>query len=140
MDERLIAEADALIRDSGDHHFYTVYNHLLGKEVDPRELYLSVGFFLNGRGRHATIKPWTAIKAWDSEKLLEKLKRDTGRGSQGARGDFPYYRETVKLVLNTHLPTKWLAVDQETGHTWQGTASGYWIRSKKKVVIEEDDQ
>ena len=44
------------------------------------------------------------------------------------RNGFPYSKETVKLVLDTHLPTKWLAVDTETGDVWRGNDEGKWAR------------
>lgn len=34
-------------------------------------------------------------------------------------------RDTQKLTLDTKCPSKWLAVDLETGDVWRGTASGW---------------
>lgn len=33
------------------------------------------------------------------------------------------------LVLTTKVPSKWLAVDLETGEFWQGTPEGSWTRA-----------
>lgn len=69
----ILNEADKLLEDSHDRHFHTVYDYLLGKETDPNQLWSSVGYFLHGRGRHASIKPWR------NEEQREELKRVTGR-------------------------------------------------------------
>lgn len=73
MADDLLDRADALLKDSHHHHFHTVYDHLIGKEVDLEELWLSVGYFLHGRGQHASFPPWR------NEEQLAQLKRDTGR-------------------------------------------------------------
>ncbi len=49
------------------------------------------------------------------------------------RNNLPYREETIKLTLNTHVPTKWLAVDTETGDAWQGTPEGNWTRFRGTV-------
>jgi hypothetical protein len=59
--------------DSHDKHFQVVYGHLIGKQVDPMELWMGVGYFVHGTGRHANLKPWT------SQVELDKLLQDTGR-------------------------------------------------------------
>ena len=72
MDD-LLQRADKMLVDSHETHFYAVYDHLLGKEVDSKQLWLSVGYFLHGRGCHSTIKPWR------NEEQREQLLQDTGR-------------------------------------------------------------
>lgn len=42
------------------------------------------------------------------------------------RNGFPYHEDPVELKLTTHLPTKWLTIDQETGDVWEGTETGSW--------------
>jgi hypothetical protein len=54
------------------------------------------------------------------------------------RNGFPYQKKTVRLVLDTCLPTKWLAVDLETGDVWRGNTEGKWARFKGTVEVEED--
>jgi hypothetical protein len=41
--------------------------------VSPNQLWLSVGYFIHGRGCHSTIKPWR------NEKQRKQLLQDTGR-------------------------------------------------------------
>jgi hypothetical protein len=53
------------------------------------------------------------------------------------RNGFPYSEELVSLVIETHLPTKWLFVDQETGDVWQWNpnknGTGGWSRAHEEV-------
>ncbi len=72
MDD-LLERADEILKDSHHTHFYTVHDHLLGKEVDSNQLWLSAGYFLYGIGTNATIKPWK------NEEQREQLLQDTGR-------------------------------------------------------------
>lgn len=72
MDD-VLRRADEILKDSHHTHFYAVYDHLLGKEVDTRQLWLSVGYFLYGNGQLATIKPWR------NEEQRVQLLQDTGR-------------------------------------------------------------
>ncbi len=68
-----LSKADEMLKDSADNHFQTVLAHLNGKEVDPIQLWLSVGYFLFGIGRHATIKPW------NNKEQRDQLLYDTHR-------------------------------------------------------------
>ena len=69
----VLRRADEILKDSHHAHFHAVYDHLLGKEVDTSQLWLSVGYFLYGRGRFATLKPWR------NEEQRGQLLQDTGR-------------------------------------------------------------
>ena len=69
----LLKQADEILKDSHHTHFYAVYDHLLGKSVNANQLWLSVGYFLYGRGRFATLKPWR------NEEQRGQLLQDTGR-------------------------------------------------------------
>ena len=40
------------------------------------------------------------------------------------RNGFPYSEALVRLTLETHLPTKWLSLDMETGDIWAGQLDG----------------
>ena len=71
--DTLEQRVDEVLKDSHDPHFHTVYDYLLGKFTNPIQLWLSVGYFLHGRGRSATIKPWR------SEEQRTQLLEDTGR-------------------------------------------------------------
>ena len=73
MTYELLNEADKMLKDSHDHHFHTVHDHLVGKKVDLNQLWLSVGYFLYGRGRDASFMPWK------SEEQRVHLKINTGR-------------------------------------------------------------
>ena len=44
--------------ESGDEHFRVVYDYLIGKSSNTYHLWLSVGYFVEGAGRHAGLKPW----------------------------------------------------------------------------------
>ena len=50
------------------------------------------------------------------------------------RNGFPEVSPTVKLLLDTHLPTKWVAVDRETGDVWEGTLDGGWTKASSAVI------
>lgn len=43
--------------------------------------------------------------------------------------------QTVELTLTTHCPGKWVAMDLETGHVWEGTAQG-WTKASPTVQEE----
>lgn len=53
------------------------------------------------------------------------------------RNGFPYSEELVELRIQTHLPTKWLFVDQETGDVWrwnpEKNGTGAWSRAHERV-------
>lgn len=53
------------------------------------------------------------------------------------RNGFPYHEELVELKLTTHLPTKWLTIDQETGDVWQGTETGTWKKAEPPPDLEQ---
>ncbi len=76
----VVSKADEMLKGSADNHFQTVLARLNGKKVDPLQLWLSVGYFLYGIGRHATIKPWR------NERQLDQLKRDTHRTLPSSSG------------------------------------------------------
>lgn len=42
----------------------------------------------------------------------------------------------VTLTLTTRVPSKWLAVDMETGEAWEGTPAGTWARADAKARKE----
>ncbi len=69
----MLSKADQMFENSHDYHFNTVYDYLIEREVRYGQLWLSVGYFLDGAGRHAKIKPWR------NEEQLKRLKRDTDR-------------------------------------------------------------
>ncbi len=72
--DSVLAAADEILKDSHDRHFYVVYDHLIGKtEAESHQLWLSVGYFVHGRGTYSTIKPWR------NEEQLEQLLEETGR-------------------------------------------------------------
>lgn len=73
MSDELRRKADALLKGSADTHFQTVLAYLNGKKIEPVKLWLSVGYFLYGNGRHASIKPW------NNKEQLDKLKWETHR-------------------------------------------------------------
>ena len=50
------------------------------------------------------------------------------------RNGFPCAEKNVQLSLNTHLPTKWVAVDLESGDIWSGSPSGRWNRPAPDVA------
>ena len=85
-----LSKADEMLKDSADNHFQTVLAHLNGKEVDLNQLWLSVGYFLYGIGRHATIKPWR------SEEQLVQLKINTGRALEPSERTIA---ERLKITL-----------------------------------------
>lgn len=64
---------EEILRDSHDNHFHVVYNYLLGKETDVKQLWFSTGYFFCGIGRHSTLKPWK------DEEQREQLLQATGR-------------------------------------------------------------
>ena len=37
-------------------------------------------------------------------------------------------KKSIKLVVKTKCPEKWLLVDKETGQVYQGNVDGYWDR------------
>ena len=47
---------------------------------------------------------------------------------------FKEYKGTIKLTINTHKPSKWVAVDLETGHVWIGNDVGstMWKEATKE--------
>jgi hypothetical protein len=38
--------------------------------------------------------------------------------------------ESVKLIINTKCPSKWILIDTETGESYQGNNGGYWDKLK----------
>lgn len=61
------------IYPSHDNHFKVVHDFLLDREVEPNQLWLSVGYFTHGVGRHASFKPWK------NREQLDRLLCATGR-------------------------------------------------------------
>ncbi len=43
---------------------------------------------------------------------------------------FEELSQSVKLIVNTKSPEKWILIDRETGETYQGNAGGYWDKLK----------
>ena len=62
-----------VLHPSHDNHFHVVYDYLLGKEFRPHQLWLSVGYFVHGTGRHSELKPWK------NQEQLDQLLCETGR-------------------------------------------------------------
>jgi len=51
---------------------------------------------------------------------MDGVKADTRNGWQVSK-------KLVHLCLATHVPTKWVAVDLETGHVWNANQDGCWV-------------
>lgn len=46
------------------------------------------------------------------------------------------HKETVKLSVDTHVPTKYVVVDLETGDVWQGSPRGALVRADNESIAE----
>lgn len=48
----------------------------------------------------------------------------------------PEQADTVTLKVDTHVPSKYVLVDLETGELWEGTARGSWTRASAEALDE----
>lgn len=62
-----------ILHPSHDNHFQVVSDFLLSKKVRSHQLWLSVGYFVNGAGCHSELKPWK------DQEQLDTLLHETGR-------------------------------------------------------------
>lgn len=46
------------------------------------------------------------------------------------------HKSTVKLTIDTHVPTKYVVVDLETGDIWEGSPRGDLTRASRSTVHE----
>ena len=65
---------------------------------------------------------------------LHWVKVQSGRTLRSGR-EVPEQPEVCELKLSTRVPSKWVAVDMETGEAWVGTPGG-WARATRERAAE----
>jgi len=45
--------------------------------------------------------------------------------------------EDIILTVRTHVPTKWILIDRETGQIYQGSPNGHWDRLDPIVKVDK---
>lgn len=65
-----------------------------------------------------------------------RLSKNPGRRQLRSGRLVPEQAQAVTLTVDTHVPTKYLLVDLETGDLWEGTARGGWTRASAEALEE----